>query len=261
MNGSNIVQLGSPFVPSATTLPQALKQEDIGFEYTTTAGDVRNGIVQYSGYGNLVVIVDPITGNAVLKNSSQFNVGLEAYTITSDSGSLLYQNGGWTSLADQGAAGGDWQEADVSANRVSELKYSSFYQFVKGTSLSLGHLFNTNGNHQDLQFQFFLQEGSETLTGLVVYQIPGDFNNDSVVNSGDYVVWRAGLGTTYTPDDYNVWRAHFGLSFPGSGSGSSAEVAANSAVPEPRSLATLFLALVTAAFTRPLRRGCHLRLR
>ena len=71
-----------------------------------------------------MVIVDPLTGNAVLKNGSQFNVGLEAYTITSDSGSLLYQNGNWTSLADQGAAGGDWQEANVSANRVSELKFS-----------------------------------------------------------------------------------------------------------------------------------------
>ena len=194
INGSAALQLGSPFVPSATTLPQALKQEDIGFEYTTPSGEVRNGIVQYSGYGNLVVIVDPITGNVVLKNGSQFNVGLEAYTITSGSGSLLYQNGNWTSLADQGAAGGDWQEANVSAGRVSELKYSSSYQFAQRRFLSLGHLFKTNGNHQDLEFQFLLQEGDETLTGIVVYQIPGDFNNDGIVNTGDYIVWRTRPG-------------------------------------------------------------------
>lgn len=244
INGTTAVQLGSPFVPSATTLPQALKQEDIGFEYTTPAGDIRNGIVQYSGYGNLVVIVDPITGNAVLKNGSQFNVGLEAYAITSSSGSLLYQNGNWTSLADQGAAGGDWQEADVNADRVSELKYSSAYPFAKGATLSLGHLFNASGNHQDLEFQFFLQEGNETLTGLVVYQIPGDFNNDGVVNAGDYIVWRGGLGTTYSQSDFDVWRAHFGLARAAAGGGSSASATANSAVPEPQSLVMLCLAII-----------------
>jgi hypothetical protein len=243
VNGTTTLQLGSPFVPSATTLPQALKQEDIGFEYTTPTGDVRNGIVQYSGYGNLVVFVDPITGNAVLKNNSQFNVGIEAYTITSDSGSLLYQNGNWSSLADQGAAGGDWQEADVSGGRVSELKYSSYYQFVKGASLSLGHLFNTSGNHQDLQFQFFLHEGDETLNGIVVYQIPGDFNNDGIVNTGDYIVWRTGLGTTYTASDFDVWRAHFGMALSGLGSGSGAS-SAMAAVPEPQSLALLCIAII-----------------
>ena len=243
ISAAGVLQLGSPFVPSATTLPQALKRQDVAFEYTTPTGDVRNGIVQYSGYGNLVVFVDPITGNVVLKNNSQFNVGLEAYTVTSASGSLLYQNGNWSSLADQGAAGGDWQEANVGADRVSELKYASYYQFAKGASLSLGHLFNVSGNHQDLEFQFFLQEGDETLTGIVVYQIPGDFNSDGVVNAGDYIVWRSGLGTTYTPSDFDVWRAHFGLATTGSGSGSNMS-AANSAVPEPQNLVMLCLAIV-----------------
>ncbi len=223
INGAATLQLGSAYLPTATTLPQALKQNDVTFEYTTPTGEIRNGIVQYSGYGNLVVMVDPLTGNAVLRNHSRFNVGLEAYTITSDSGSLLYQNGNWTSLADQGAAGGDWQEANVSANRVSELKFSSYYQFAKGGSLSLGHLFNTSGNHQDLQFQFFLQEGDETLTGIVVYQIPGDFNGDGTVNASDYVEWRSGLGTTYTPDDYQLWRTNFGATLAGSATGSSSK--------------------------------------
>jgi BNR repeat-containing family member len=243
------LQLGSAFVPSATTLPQALKQEDVAFEYTTPSGDVRNGIVQYAGFGNLVVIVDPITGNAVLKNGSQFNVGLEAYTIQSDSGSLLFQNGNWTSLADQGAAGGDWQEADVSANRLSELKYSSYYQFAKGATLSLGHLFNASSNSRDLNFQFFLQEGSETLTGIVVYQIPGDFNNDNVVNVADYLVWRKGLGTTYTQSDFDIWRAHFGSALSGFASGSGASVLTNAAVPEPATLLLLSLA-ASLVFTR-----------
>jgi hypothetical protein len=40
--------------------------------------------------------------------------------------------------------------------------------------------------------------------------IPGDFNNNGIVDAADYVVWRNGLGTTYTQTDYNAWRTHFG---------------------------------------------------
>ena len=34
----------------------------------------------------------------------------------------------------------------------------------------------------------------------------GDFNLDGTVDAADYVVWRNGLGTTYTQSDYDVWR-------------------------------------------------------
>jgi hypothetical protein len=43
--------------------------------------------------------------------------------------------------------------------------------------------------------------------------VPGDYNYDNydgVVDAADYVVWRNGLGTTYTQTDYDVWRANFG---------------------------------------------------
>jgi hypothetical protein len=39
---------------------------------------------------------------------------------------------------------------------------------------------------------------------------PGDFNRDGTVDAADYVVWRKGLGTTYTQADYDMWRANFG---------------------------------------------------
>jgi hypothetical protein len=61
---------------------------------------------------------------------------------------------------------------------------------------------------------------------------PGDFNEDGTVDAGDYVVWRKGLGTTYTQADYDVWRAHFGTAGGGvSPSQTSAEPLP--AVPEP----------------------------
>jgi hypothetical protein len=66
-----------------------------------------------------------------------------------------------------------------------------------------------------------------------VVSLLGDYNHNGVVDAADYVVWRKGLGTTYTQADYDVWRAHFGQTA-GSGSGIAA-----SAVPEPCSLLLL----------------------
>ena len=53
--------------------------------------------------------------------------------------------------------------------------------------------------------------------------MPGDFNGDFVVDAADYVVWRNGLGTTFTQADYDVWRANFGQT---AGSGAGAVTAA-----------------------------------
>ena len=39
--------------------------------------------------------------------------------------------------------------------------------------------------------------------------LEGDFNGDDIIDAADYVVWRNGLGMTYTQTDYNVWRANF----------------------------------------------------
>jgi autotransporter-associated beta strand protein len=48
--------------------------------------------------------------------------------------------------------------------------------------------------------------------------LPGDFNGDGVVDAADYVVWRKGLGTTFTPGDYDTWRTHLGqTASPGAG--------------------------------------------
>jgi len=67
----------------------------------------------------------------------------------------------------------------------------------------------------------------------------GDYNHNGIVDAGDYVVWRKGLGTTFTQNDYNVWRANYGRT---SGSGSGANV--NLAVPEPATAVLLLLPAV-----------------
>jgi hypothetical protein len=66
--------------------------------------------------------------------------------------------------------------------------------------------------------------------------IAGDFNEDGVVDAADYVVWRKGLGSTYTQNDFNVWRANFGQN-------TDAEaLPSQAAVPEPVTLVHLMFA-------------------
>jgi sulfatase modifying factor 1 len=69
--------------------------------------------------------------------------------------------------------------------------------------------------------------------------VPGDYNNNGVVDASDYALWRkspASYGGD--PAGYNTWRAHFGQTSSGSGSGSLAQ----NAVPEPAAMP------LTAAF-------------
>jgi hypothetical protein len=77
--------------------------------------------------------------------------------------------------------------------------------------------------------------------------LPGDYNQNGTVDAADYTVWRDNLGSGTAlpnddtpgvgPDDYDRWRTNFGQV---AGSGSNAMV--NVAVPEPATLALLFLA-------------------
>jgi hypothetical protein len=97
-----------------------------------------------------------------------------------------------------------------------------------------------------------------TLTGQLVATstfatpLPGDYNQNGVVDAADYVVWRknSGSGTSLpnddTPgvglDDFTRWRAHFGQTVSGNGSGSN--LRAGSAVPESSSLGLFVLAII-----------------
>jgi len=78
--------------------------------------------------------------------------------------------------------------------------------------------------------------------------VPGDYNNNGVVDAADTVLWRKYVNTTTVlPNDpnggtigaaqFNTWRANFGSTYPGSGSGMSGIDAAGTAVPEPASAA------------------------
>jgi hypothetical protein len=89
---------------------------------------------------------------------------------------------------------------------------------------------------------------------VVVSDLPGDYNQNGVVDAADYAVWRDHLGQMFTlsgekplaatpgvvdQEDYDFWKAKFGLSV---GSGSSAGASPSVAsVLEPASMALLIL--------------------
>jgi hypothetical protein len=82
--------------------------------------------------------------------------------------------------------------------------------------------------------------------------IPGDYNDDGVVDTADYVVWRENLNTTNTipndttpgwvmDEDYVVWKAEFGRA---AGTAAGLGSISSNTVPEPESLAILLLGVL-----------------
>ena len=74
----------------------------------------------------------------------------------------------------------------------------------------------------------------------------GDFNQDGVVDSRDYIVWRS---TNGSQADYDIWRSHFGISA-GVSFGSSLSGRNTTAVPEPAGVALLLCGVTIANFRR-----------
>lgn len=147
----------------------------------------------------------------------------------------------------------DTKDLYLSATRTAlELNLSgltdtirSFY--VDGVAQTAG-LYGPIGsaNTNDTEIAMITGNGYLNVTGIVA-GVPGDFNNNGVVDAGDYVLWRKGGPlanqvddpNTVNQQDYEDWRARFGNP-PGSGSGLGA-----STIPEP---ATFVLYMLIAPF-------------
>lgn len=216
--------LGNPLATGSADFQSPASTSDLTFEYVTSDFELVQGQVEYTGLNlvnNLLLTIDPDTGQAELKNSSTTTISLRGYSILSGSSSLQPNNGDWNSLQDQGETG--VVEADPRADQLSELVALSENAIVlaPGAAFQLGELFNTAGS-PDLSLEFVRQEASAV----------GDYNNDGVVNIADYTVWRDNLGGggaalanrdpgnvgVVSTDDYQSWKSNFG----GAGSGDGA---------------------------------------
>nr|MBA3482677.1 hypothetical protein [Pirellulales bacterium] len=248
----NSVSLGAVFAPTPPAAFGDPVGADLAFQYAVPGAGTLNGIVEYvGGENNLVLTINPATGEAAIQNQSPFfDVSIDAYTIASASGKLLTGNAAWNSLQDQGLAA--WDQADNStANRITEFKTSGVTAMPGGgTVLDLGAPVNTAAGTlaaSDFTFQFKLSTG-ETKTGVVAFgPLPtanpnsGDFDDDGDVDGSDFLTWQRALGSAAVPPgsgadgnsngvvdgpDLAVWRGDFG----------SATIAAGgsvAAVPEP----------------------------
>jgi hypothetical protein len=207
----------------------------------------------------LLLTVDPATGDAQLRNSSNFPISLIGYSILSDSGSLQPGNSDWSSLKDQGLSG--WQEAAPTVNALSELIASGTQSLAlsPGQSYLLGDLFDNLAGSKDLRLEFVLSGDTVERGGVVIYDsfatsVLGDYNGNGVVDAADYTLWRDKLGApagslanrdpsnsgVINAADYTYWKSRFGATS-GAGAGGNALGATN--VPEP---AACWLAVVGA---------------
>lgn len=220
VNVGGSLTLGTPYAPPAPTAFGEAIGEDLAFQYSVAAagptpGYTVDGIVEFvGGHNNLVLTIDPVTGEATIQNESPyFDVAIDAYTIQSADGRLKFADGQWESLDDQNLD--TWEEADnVSTTRVTEFNPAGQTSLLGGgTVLNLGSLVDASGDAlkaEDFTFEFSLIGG----------ELDGDYNEDGVVDAADYTMWRDNLNSTTslpnddTPgvgsDDYARWAANFG---------------------------------------------------
>jgi glucose/arabinose dehydrogenase len=208
--------------------------------------------------------VNTVTGKVTLKNQFVDPLTFDYYRVTSADGAL--EPAQWDSLHDQNAGaigsgeGESWDELGTpDTNLVTESFLLGGSTLASGVSLDLGKLYDpwTAGTREegDLVFQYALKGEDNLRQGVVSYivppPLPGDYNDNGVVDAADYVVWRNHLNTGYdlpnevagvsegsvTMADYDAWKERFGNTLSASGAG-----AGSLAVPEPGSVLLIALA-------------------
>lgn len=111
--------------------------------------------------------------------------------------------------------------------------------FLSGASQAMG-TYGAIGSGAMFQSSYFTGTGILNVTDVVLTEIPGDYNNDGVVNAADYTTWRDAEGTTTVlmndplggtigAGQYTQWADNYGATEPPA-AGLSA------AVPEPTAL-------------------------
>jgi hypothetical protein len=225
--------------------------------------------------GLLTLEVNKATGAMVLLGDSSVANDINFYEITSDGHSLDAAN--WLSLADQdyeeggppSGTGDGWEEAGgVGPHALAEAFLLGSSTIGVSQSVGLGRGYDVGVGAEDLAFKYRTDTGA-ILEGLVEYVpsgIPGDADEDGVVDAADYLVLKTHIGQAsgarradgdFDGDedvdraDFLVLRANFGRT-----PGSPATPQGADPVPEPATLTLLALGGLLLLRRRP---ACSLR--
>ena len=137
-------------------------------------------------------------------------------------------------------------------NRGAYLAAAVLFETITGRStVGNSYVGAVTGSITGTSQVLLLQQQATAVTGATV-ALPGDYNDDHIVDAADYTVWRKNLGGVASLpnddtagvglDDYDRWRHNFGnSSISGSGSFSFGSV------PEPSSASHLLLAFLALA--------------
>jgi len=201
--GSSTLSAGQPQSIGSILSPPGLafgeSQEDLNFLYLESGNTVETvGNIEYVGsHNNLVLVVDPTTGEAVIQNQSPTDVSIGLYSIASDSGSLVPDSSkmpgvGWDSFEESGVDGGVWQRGIGSPVTLVEANPDNSTLISSGSVFDLGLPFSIGGG-QDLEFEFLLDGLDAETLGIVQYgpvpsppvDIDGDYDESGDVALGD----------------------------------------------------------------------------
>jgi hypothetical protein len=239
--------------------------EDLTFSYSVPGvggedGRIVFGHIEYVGTkfeNNMVLRVNPTTGQAFLKNDSLETLKFDGYSITSTTGSLV--GGTWTGLS----AGSGWQKSPLTTTALSQTNPTSSLTLAPGAEAAIGDIgaFTTQAQQDGLALKFILSEGLVDAGGLT----PGDFDADGDVDGRDFLTWQRNTSVGALSD----WQANYGSTGGGGVNppettfriGSvvfdpTAGVAAATAVPEP-STALLALSMFAAVVSVGRNRTCR----
>ncbi|MGE3239471.1 MAG: NPCBM/NEW2 domain-containing protein [Pirellulales bacterium] len=118
-------------------------------------------------FDNLLLSIDPATGEGRITNYSAFPISLIGYSIESAGASLLPANGNWNSLHDQLLA--NWQEASPTTSVLSELTTSGALVLQPYASFELGHVFNANMAHSGVSLEYVVTTSTAEEIGDVTF--------------------------------------------------------------------------------------------
>jgi hypothetical protein len=239
--------------------------------------DARGPINMNGGQFNFLggtLHIDAFNGNLVNQGGT-LAPGHSAGT-TAVSGNYTQRSAARLEVEVGGVLPGQWDMLTVEGNAILEgtleVKLIDGFEPVMGNSFTIltTNVGNVGGQFDtelfpifnDLTFDVIYNPKSVVLAVIEAPLLPGDYNQNGVVDAADFVLWRNTLGQmgmglaadgngsgTIDFGDYDVWRADFGQAA-GSGAGTYFATGissdASSAIPEPTSqvlIATVLIAL------------------